>query len=74
MSSDEEIYRVKNDNDCNDDDEITIRGKGTLDSSRTLDEARNQLYKYAEYLEELASEGYELIESITDDYGFVKKQ
>ena len=72
MSNDKELYLLEDHDDF--DDEVIIRAKWIMDDSRTLDEARNQLYKYAEYLEELASEGYELSEPITDNYGFVKKQ
>ncbi len=60
--------------DDNDDEEICIRAKWSMDGARTLAEARQKLYEYAEHLEELGQQGYELIEPIEDDYGFVEKQ
>ncbi len=60
--------------DDDDDDEICIRAKWSMDGARTLAEARDNLHEYAKYLEELEQQGYELIEPIADDYGFVEKQ
>ena len=72
--SPEALEMDEDDDDDNDDEEICIRAKWRMDGARTLAEARQKLYEYAEHLEELGQQGYELIEPIEDDYGFVDKQ
>ncbi len=60
--------------DWDDDDGVCIRAKWRMNGARTLAEARHNLHEYAKYLEGLEQQGYELIEPIADDYGFVEKQ
>jgi hypothetical protein len=57
-----------------DDNESTfvIRGKWILDGSDTLLDAAAMARDYADFLESLHEEGYELVKSIEDDYGFAK--
>ena len=74
MSNIEEnlFLEEEEDFDCN--DEVTIRAKGVMDGSQTLAEARKTLHEYAECLEELEKQGYELNDPISDDYGFITKR
>lgn len=52
---------------------ITIRAKWTMDSAKTLDECIERLQNYIKYLAELKEEGWELINPVDDDYGFLRK-
>ena len=74
MSNIEENIFLEDDDDCDCNDEVTIRAKGVMDGSETLASARKTLYEYAECLEELEKQGYELNDSIADDYGFLEKR
>jgi hypothetical protein len=51
--------------------DITIRAKWSMDGATTLREAANKLRRKADWLEDLASAGFELNAPIQDDYGFV---
>jgi hypothetical protein len=56
------------------DDETSyvIRGKWILDGADTLADAAEMARAYADFLEELSAQGYELRSTIDDDYGFAK--
>jgi hypothetical protein len=57
------VYEVEN---------MTIPAKWCMDDARTLAEAAQQLRAYADELEELAREGWELLEQpVQDDYGYL---
>ena len=60
--------------DWDDDDAVCIRAKWIMDGAQTLAEARHKLHAYAKYLEQLEQQGYELIEPIVDDYGFLAQR
>lgn len=47
---------------------LVIRGKWILDGSDTLAEAAEMARAYADFLEGLAADGYELRSTIDDDY------
>jgi hypothetical protein len=53
---------------------ITIRAKWTMDSAKTLDECIEKLQNYIKYLGALKEEGWELINAVDDDYGFLRKR
>jgi hypothetical protein len=59
--------------DDDDDDCHIIRAKWTMDGARTLDEAARKLLRYAEYLQSIRNDGWELRSPIEDDYGYVYK-
>lgn len=51
--------------------QTTIRGKWLMDGATTLDEAAERLESYAAQLREMAADGIELVDEITDDYGTI---
>lgn len=51
----------------------TIRAKWQMDGAKTLDEAIEKLHDFIEFLRQCKRDGYELIEPINDDYGFMKQ-
>ena len=52
---------------------FAIRGKWILDGSETLLEAAEMARAYADFLEQLHEEGFELRSAIEDDYGFAQR-
>lgn len=52
-------------------DELTVRGKWIFDGSETIDDMVNCLEVFIEDLKNLKGEGYELMDTIIDDYGFL---
>lgn len=59
-----------------DDDDMPhiIRAKWTMDDAATLDQCVERLYAYAEHLKELKRQGWELINPVSDDYGFLENR
>jgi hypothetical protein len=51
--------------------DVCVRAKWTMDGATTLLEAATKLRNEAEWLEDLASAGFELNGPIEDDYGFI---
>jgi hypothetical protein len=49
----------------------SIRAKWSMDGAATLAEAAAKLRGYADYLEELKRDGWELTGPVADDYGFI---
>lgn len=49
-----------------------IRAKWTIDGAKTLKGAATMSRGFADMLDELADEGYELVGPVEDDYGFYK--
>jgi hypothetical protein len=56
-----------------DEDLEVIRAKWALDGSESLDAAIANLTTFLVYLQDLKKDGYELIEPIEDDYGYLTK-
>lgn len=54
-------------------EEGLIRAKGILDYSQTLAEAAGRCRAFAEHLEVLSTEGWELAQVIYDDYGILER-
>jgi hypothetical protein len=52
----------------------TIRTKWAFDGASTLKEAATKLRTYADHLESLEADGWQLDSPIEDDYGFMYKQ
>ena len=52
--------------------EITIRAKWTMDGAETLDQAIEYLHSFADGLAEYKAEGWELRDTVGDDYGFLE--
>lgn len=52
--------------------EITIRAKWTMDGAETLDQAIQYLHNFAAGLAEYKAEGWELRDTVGDDYGFLE--
>ncbi len=59
--------------DEEEDDSPIIRAKWSMDGASTLDEAIEKLNEFIEYLRSLKADGWELRDTIDDDYGFLKK-
>lgn len=55
------------------DDIEYIRAKWTYDGARTLDEVIDRLHAQIEYIKSLKTEGWELIDEVSDDYGPMRK-
>jgi hypothetical protein len=70
---DEENDEEEEDDEDEDVEEEIIRGKWCMDGAKTIDEAIEKLNEMIEYLNELKLEGWELIDEIDDDYGFLRK-
>jgi len=55
-------------------DDMVIRAKWQMDGATTLDEAVQKLEGFIAYLKELKAGGWELRNTIDDDWGFVYKK
>jgi len=53
------------------DSSFSIRAKYILDGATSLEEAADMARAYADYLEQLAEQGFQLAYAVEDDYGFV---
>lgn len=51
----------------------SIRAKWSMDGATTLTEAAECLRQYADYLVGREKEGWQLIEPIDDDWGFIQQ-
>ncbi len=49
-----------------------IRAKWTIDDAKTLSEAAEKLRSFANYLEKIEADGWQLTEVVNDDYGFLR--
>jgi hypothetical protein len=61
------------DDDLDDENEEIIRAKWVMDGASNLKQAASQLRLFADELESLESEGWELTGPVQDDYGFIRK-
>jgi hypothetical protein len=50
-----------------------IRAKWAIDGAQTLSEAAHLLRAYADELEAMERRGFQLLASVQDDYGFVRR-
>ena len=51
--------------------DVLLRAKWTMDGARTLVEAAKQVREFANEIEELSQEGFELGAPVEDDYAFL---
>jgi hypothetical protein len=51
--------------------DVCLRAKWTMDGARTLAEAAKQVRAFADEIEDLAREGFELGGPVEDDYAFL---
>jgi hypothetical protein len=58
-------------NRADDKEERVVRAKWTMDGSETMDEMAEKLEQKAEYIRDLKEEGWELEDSVQDDYAIV---
>lgn len=72
---DEDLENIddNDDNDATDEDIEVIRGRWTLDGCTSLAEAIDSAKCFLEHLEALQDEGYELIDPVEDDCGYLKR-
>jgi len=57
-----------------DDHSVIIRCKCIGDGSKTLDDLIDRLYGVIKYVQHLQSAGWELINVMDDDYGFIRQK
>lgn len=57
-----------------DENEQIVRAKWSMDGAKTLSEAASLLRCYADNLMDMEREGWQLIQPIEDDYGFIRKK
>lgn len=53
--------------------ERTVRAKWTFDEAQSIEEMAEMLRQKEEFLEELESEGWELVNEVKDDYAILVK-
>lgn len=58
-------------NRADDKEERVVRAKWTMDESETMDEMAEKLEQKAEYIRDLKQEGWELEDSVQDDYAIL---
>ena len=56
------------------DGERTIRAKWVIDEAKTLGEAAARVRQFADNLEAMEAEGWQLVDIIYDDYGFATRK
>ena len=71
-SSEGEEYEEENEEE--DENTICIRAKWMFENCKTIDEIIERLKAEITHYEKMKSEGYELIDEVMDDYGFLKKK
>ena len=54
-------------------DNVPIRAKSQMDGAKTLDEAIVKLQNFIEHMKTLKSDGWELVDPIDDDWGFIRR-
>lgn len=60
--------------DEEDDDYEIVRAKWCMDGAATLAEAAEMLRGFAQHLDVLALEGWQLTQPVKHDYGFIRQQ
>jgi hypothetical protein len=56
-----------------DEDELTIRAKWSMDGATSLKEAAAHLRAFADQLDSLEADGWQLTSPVDDDWGFIRK-
>lgn len=59
--------------DFEDDNHFTFRAKWMLDGCSNLEDVINRLEEEIEYIKQLQDDGWELIGTIEDDWGFLRR-
>ena len=54
-------------------DNVPIRAKWQMDGATTLDEAIVKLQNFIEHIKSLKNDGWELVDPINDDWGFIRR-
>ena len=54
-------------------DNVPIRAKWQMDGATTLDEAIGKLQNFIEHIKSLKNDGWELVDPINDDWGFIRR-
>lgn len=65
-------YEEESEEDSDEDIEV-IRGRWVLDGCATIDEAIESTKCFLEHLESMQDQGYDLIEPVEDDCGYLKR-
>ena len=69
----DEIEEFIDEDEYDPDKEYIVRAKWLMDGAKTLAEARECLKGGIEWLQGLEDEGWELVDAVSDDYGFCRK-
>lgn len=72
-TEDEVTETGSSEDEWDEDNNMTLRAKWTMDGATNIDECINKLNHFIEYLKCLKAEGWELTDPVDDDYGFLKK-
>ncbi len=64
---------VSQEEEYDDENEMVLRAKWSIDNATTLDEVVEHLQSFIEYVKQLKADGWELTGTIDDDYGFLKR-
>jgi hypothetical protein len=62
------------DEDWDDENSATVRAKWSIDDAKTLSEAAAMSRAFAEWLENLERDGWQLTGPVEDDYGFIRRE
>jgi len=74
-ATEEDITETESEDDeWNEDNNMTLRAKWALDGASSIDECIEKLNHFIEYLKRIKEEGWELIDPVNDDYGFLRKK
>lgn len=68
-----EVMSQSEDIDVEDEFDNIIRAKWCMDDAATLKEAAEKVRLFADLIDSLISQGYELTSPVQDDYGFIKR-
>ncbi len=61
------------DDEFDEENNMTLRAKWTMDKAKTLDECIEKLQGFIEYIKQLKEEGWELTQPVDDDWGFIRR-
>lgn len=59
--------------DWDDENNMVLRSKWVLDGAKSIDECIEKYQNFITFLHHLKSEGWELTNTIDDDYGFLRR-
>lgn len=70
---DEDAMLEDEEDEWDPENDFTLRAKWMLDGAKTIEECVDKCKGFIEWLWDMKKEGWELIDAVSDDYGFMKK-